>query len=406
MKGMKEMKKILLCLTIVLASQLAKGQDSYETILRAVSLSERGHADEAASLLAAMGETAISADMLLARGDIFLKAGRLKEAKRDFMAAENLKQGSGMYGLAGCAAADGDARAAVSYMEAHLRSQYRKSEPAILLDESFTPITSSPEWKALFKKEWYRGYERKSWEIDYYIKSGRTDLADEAWGELSALYPDMPVTDYCNSRIMMSKGRYREASEILARLTVTKETPAEWLYALAEARAGEGSWYAAATAYTRLIDAGHPDPQLILQRSRMLIKAGDRESAKRDLERYMTIDPDDTGALGLMGKTYAEEGAIYEALPYLNANIEKHPGEPEAFSLRGDAWMAARTWERAAEDYTMSLDLDPENAGVNLNMGIALINSGRADDACHYLRKAKNLGEKNATQYLSRYCIR
>ncbi|MDZ7633222.1 MAG: hypothetical protein U5L72_01765 [Bacteroidales bacterium] len=112
------------------------------------------------------------------------------------------------------------------------------------------------------------------------------------------------------------------------------------------------------------------------------MKAGDREAAKRDLERFMAIDPDDTEALGLMGKTYAEEGAIYEALPYLNANIEKNPGEPEAFRLRGDAWMAARTWERAAEDYTMSLDLDPENGGVNLNMGIALINSGRADDAC------------------------
>ncbi|MDZ7633223.1 MAG: hypothetical protein U5L72_01770 [Bacteroidales bacterium] len=214
------MKKILLCLTIVLASQLVKGQDSYETILRAVSLSERGHADEAASLLAAMGETVISADLLAVRGDIFLKAGRLKEARRDFMAAENMKQGSGMYGLAGCAAADGDARATASYMEAHLRSQFRKSEPAILLDETFKPIASSPEWKAIWKKDWYRGYERKSWEIDYYIKSGQPDLAGEAWGELSALYPDMPVTDYCNSRILISQGQsISEAADLLARLT-------------------------------------------------------------------------------------------------------------------------------------------------------------------------------------------
>jgi len=322
------------------------------------------------------------------------------------MAAENLKQGSGMYGLAGSAAAEGDARAASSYMEAHLRSQYRKSEPSIMLDETFKPVSSSPEWKSIWKKEWYKGYERKSWEIDYSLKSGRTDLAEEAWGELSALYPDMPVTDYNNARILMSKGRYREAADILARLTVNKETPAEWLYALAEAHAGEGSWYAAATVYTRLIDAGAPDPQLILLRARMLIRAGDRESAKRDMERYLSIDPDDTGALGLIGKTYAEEGAIYEALPYLNANIEKHPGEPAAFRIRGDAWLAARTWDKAAEDYTMSLDLDPEDAGVNLNMGIALINGGRADDACHYLRQARRLGEKDATQYLSKYCIK
>ena len=122
----------------------------------------------------------------LVRGDMFLKAGKVKEARSDFMAAENLKQGSGLYGLAGCAAADGDARAAVSYMEAHLKSQYRKSEPEIMLDKSFRSVASSPEWKASGKKSGTRDTRGKSWEIDYYMKSGQTDLAGEVWGELSA----------------------------------------------------------------------------------------------------------------------------------------------------------------------------------------------------------------------------
>jgi Flp pilus assembly protein TadD len=54
----------------------------------------------------------------------------------------------------------------------------------------------------------------------------------------------------------------------------------------------------------------------------------------------------------------------------------------------------------------MSLDLDPENGNVNLNLGIALINSGKSDNACYYLRKARSLGVKEATEYLARYCIR
>lgn len=403
---MKGMKKIMLCLTMAVASHLVAGQVSYETILRAVSLAERGEVDEAADLLASAGDQTSGYDFLTVRGDIFIKASRINEARRDFMAAENMRQGAGMYGLARCAAAEGDAKAAAAYLEAHLKSQYRKGEPEILLDNTFRKVSSSPEWKALWKKEWYRGYERKSWEIDHYLRIGRSDLAAESWRELSAQYPDMPVTDYCNARIIMDKGRYRDAAEILAQLTVSKDTPPSWLYALAEARAGEGNWYAAASTYTRLMDAGHPDPQLLLQRSRMLIKAGDRDAAKRDLVKYISIDPDNTGALGLIGKTYAEEGAIYEALPYLNSNVEKHPGEPSAFRLRGDAWMAARSWEMAVEDYTMSLDLDPEDAAANLNLGIALINCGRTDDACHYLRKANKLGEKSASGYLARHCIK
>jgi len=138
----------------------------------------------------------------------------------------------------------------------------------------------------------------------------------------------------------------------------------------------------------------------------MLLRSGDREAAKKEMERFIKIDPDNTDALGLIGRTYAEEGAIYEALPYLNDNVDKHPGEASAFRLRGDAWLAARTWDRAADDYTMSLDLDPYNGAANLNLGIALINSGRSDDACYYLRKARSLGVKEATDYLARYCIR
>jgi len=403
---MNYMKKILLSLAIMVYAHLAAGQPGYETILTAVSLSERGECEEAASLLEGAGEIKDNADLLLVRGDIYRKAGRLKEAKSDFMAVENLRPGKGMYGLACCAAAVGDARAVVSYLTAHLQSQYRKTEPEIMLDAAFKTVASSYEWKNLWKKDWYKGYEKKSWEIDHYIKSGRIDLAREAWSELSALYPEMPVTDYCNARIMMSSGKYRDAADILTRLTEATDVPPEWLYALTEARAGEGSYYAAATALTRLIKAGYPDPQLLLHRSGMLLKSGDREAAKRDLEKYLSIDPDNTEALGLIGKTYAEEGAIYEALPYLNSNVEKHPGEPSAFRLRGDAWMAARSWERAAEDYTMSLDLDPANGPVNLNLGIALVKSGKSDDACHYFRKAKSLGEKGATEYLAMYCIR
>ncbi|MGB8357926.1 MAG: tetratricopeptide repeat protein [Bacteroidales bacterium] len=400
------MKKGVIFLIIIFASQLIAGQSRYDGVLKAVSLSARGENEEAATVLSGLISTAPDADLMLLRGEIYLKSGRLKEAKTDFMAAENMKPGSGMYGLARCAAAGGDAKGAVAYLEAHLKSPFRKSEPEIMLDSTFGSIQSSPEWKSLWKKEWYKGYERKNWEINHYLNIGKTDLAEETWRELSAEYSDMPVTDYCNARIMISKGQYREAASLLEPLAAKQDAPVSYLLALAEARAGEGNYYAAATVYGRLINAEYPDPQLLVKRASMLLKAGDRDAAKADLGRYLSLDPDNSEALGLIGRTYAEEGAIYEALPYLNNNIEQHPGEARAFSLRGDAWLAARTWDKAAEDYTMSLDIDPENGPVNLNLGIALINTGNTGDACHYLRKAKELGEKDATRYLSKYCIK
>ncbi len=400
------MKKILFSLAVVLASQMASGQTGYESLLRAVSLAGRGEPKEAVALLPATADLNGDAALLTVRGDIYLKASMVREAKSDYMRAESLRQGAGLYGLAKCAAAEGDVKTAVSLLEAHLRSDLRKSEPQILLDNAFKAVSASTEWRTLWKKDWYKVYERKSWEIENYLKSGRNDLAEGSYAELASLYPEMPVTEYCHARILMSSGRYREASEILASVTQDSDTPASWLYALAEAREGEGDHYAAATVYDRLISARTPDPGLLLKKARMLIRSGDRDAAKKEMQRYISIDPDNTEALGLIGRTYAEEGAIFEALPYLNENVEKHPGEASAFRLRGDAWLAARTWERAAEDYTMSLDLDPDNGAVNLNLGIALVNSGRSDEACHYLRRARSLGVREATDYLAKYCLR
>lgn len=403
---MRAMKKILFSLAVMLASQMLAGQTGYETLLTAVTLANRGEAARAATLLADTPENTGDALMLTTRGDIFLKASMLKEAKSEFMRAESISQGSGLYGLARCAAAEGDTRTAVSLLETHLKSSLRKSEPEILLDDAFKSVSSSPEWRALWKKDWYRGYERKSWEIDNYLKSGQTGLAEGAYAELASVYPEMPVTQYWHARILMSSSRYREASDILSGITQGDDTPAAWLYSLAEAREGEGDSFEAAVVYDRLMNSRIADPGLVMKKARMLLKSGDRDAARKEMQRYMAIDPDNTEALGLIGRTYAEEGAIYEALPYLNENVEKHPGESSAFRLRGDAWLAARTWERAAEDYTMSLDLDPDNGAVNLNLGIALINSGRSEDACHYLRRARSLGVKEATDYLAKYCLR
>jgi len=403
---MRKMKRIFLCLSVLLASQLLTGQDYYYDVLKAVSLAGRGEAVEAAALLADIPEIDSDARLLAVRGEICLKAGKISEAKSDFMKAGSLQEGAGLYGLAQCAAAEGDARTAVSLLEAHLRSQSPRSEPEIMLDTAFSKISATSEWRTLWKKDWYRVYERKSWEIDHYLKSDRTAMAADVYAELAALYPELPVTGYCKARILMSQKKFSEAASILERITSSGDAPDEWLLDLAAARGGEGSHYAAAVVYERLIKARFPSPDLLMMRAGMLLRSGDREEARKEMLRYIAIDPDNSEALGLMGRTLAEEGAIYEALPYLNQNVGKHPGEASAFRLRGDAWLAARSWERAVDDYTMSLDLDPENGLVNLNLGIALVNCGRSDDACHYLRKARKLGIREATELLAKHCIR
>lgn len=400
------MRRAIILLAVVLFTGYAWGQSVYNDVLEAVSLSSRGENEAALGVLRNSSGVDQRVDLLVLRGDIFLRAGKVTEARSDFMKAERMQQGAGLYGLARCAATEGQAGAAASYLEAYLKTAGKKDEPEIMLDGAFNPIANSVEWRSLWKKEWYRGYERLAWEIEHYISSGKNTLAMESMDELRNTYPDRPVTEYCEALLMMSKGRYGEAATVMEKVAAGSSPEIRYLRALAKAYTGEGNYSAAAAVYSKMIDREVPDPGLFIERARMLVKAGDRAGAKADMERYLTIDPENHDALSLIGKTYIEAGEIYEALPYLNMNVEKHPEKADAFSLRGEAWQAARSWEKAAEDYTMSLDLNPEEPEVNLNLGISLINIGKTSEACHYLRKAKSLGEKGAVEYLSKYCIR
>jgi len=386
--------------------QCAYGQSKYDTVLRARAMAARSETTEAAALISSVIAPGASFNLYLERGEIYLRGSMIREARADFLAAEGLMPGTGLYGLAICAAAEGNGSEAARYMEAHLKSPYKKSEPEILLDSSFASVSSSPEWRALWKKEWYRGFERMKWETEHYLKAGRSEMASETFSSLAAEYPGMPVTEYCGALIAIARSAYSEAVKSLEPLTAKADAPAAWLIALAEAQAGNRNYQAAASVYTRLITSEYPDASLFLKRGETRARAGDTKAAIEDFQKFLGFYPDDFRALSLLGKTFAEEGAIYEALPYLNENIEKHPGESKAFSLRGDAWFAGRTWDKAAEDYTMSLDLDPENPAVNLNLALSLINSGKPEDACHFLRKARDLGEKSAAQYLAKYCLK
>jgi len=52
------------------------------------------------------------------------------------------------------------------------------------------------------------------------------------------------------------------------------------------------------------------------------------------------------------------------------------------------------------------LDLKPENSDTWLNKGIALLNSGKVEDACHDFRRSFSLGNKHVSDLLSRNCIK
>ena len=397
------MKRFLLLSAFIIQIVSVSGQDSYHAILKADALCLQNHAPEAIQELTDQLGREKSTALYCSRGEAYLKAGLLKEAVSDFNSAESLTPGTGLYGLARAAALSGNAKGAVSYLRALMKTSYKPDEPSIDKDSVFEKVSSSGEWKSFWQGDWYREYERSKWEIEYYVRNGKADLAREEYADLSAKYPDTWITDYCGALIDIESGSSAAAVKKLTSC-LTREDRPEVHLALAKAYYSEGEYYSAALEYGKLISTGYNDASLFVKRAEMLRKAGDRSAATEDLDYYLSLYPEDGTALSLMGKCLAESGELFKALPYMNRNIELHPGDASAFADRGDVYFTSRSWANAISDYSMSLDLNPSNGTVYLNLGISLINSGNKSDACSFLRKALALGEKNAAKFISSNC--
>jgi tetratricopeptide (TPR) repeat protein len=135
-------------------------------------------------------------------------------------------------------------------------------------------------------------------------------------------------------------------------------------------------------------------------------KTGETDKALSDLTKYLEIYPENSAALSLAGKVEAKSGDNLKALEYFSKNLKLHPNDPECYIDRADSYFVSKTWDLAINDYSMSLDLKPANSDVWLNKGIALLNSGKVEDACHDFRRSFHLGNKRVTDYISRNCIK
>ena len=95
----------------------------------------------------------------------------------------------------------------------------------------------------------------------------------------------------------------------------------------------------------------------------------------------------------MAGKIEAASGDNLKAMKYFSENLKAHPNDAECYIDRANSYFVSKSWDWAINDYSMSLDLNPADSDAWLNKGISLLNSGRAEDACHDFKKIIKSGK-------------
>ena len=394
---------LLLCVIFPLRSY---SQNVTDQLLEGSALLDAGRYDEAIGKLTDALKTKQDARFYSLRAEALLREMNYQAAVSDFQNANNLIRGIGEYGLARIYAITGKTEEALIHLEKNISSPFRKSEKEIMLDPAFSRIENTPAWRQFWKEGRYSIFDRKIPEIEYSLSNQNYTEAMNIYKELAADYPGDNQTRYALALIEYSNKRYAEAASLLSEITADERSNEKYLRLLARVQQESGNPAGASVTYSRLINIEVIDAELYIRRAECYISTGEIQKARNDIARYLELYPENREALGLAGKIEIRSGDNLKAIEYYSKNLQLHPGDPECYVDRADSYMAARSWEFAADDYAMALDINPSDPDVWLNRGVALLNMGKLEDACYDFRKSLALGNRKASQYISKNCIK
>ena len=399
-------KKISALLLVSLIASYLYGQTTHDYILKAKALTEAGKAVQANELLTEAIALAADVRLYVERAESRTKAGDLSGAISDLNAANGIVANSGEYGLARVYSMKGDAPTSVYHLERNMGSLYRRPEKEVMLDMAFRTVENSPEWRRLWKKEWYSKSEKSLSEIEYYISVENHGEARNILNTIKAIYPGSDEVAYGEAILSCTSGKYQEAFRLAEQLSAAHPESEKYLRLLMKCQIETSNPAGATTTITRLFELGIPDAQLYLQRAECFRRTGEVDKAIADVSKFLDLYPGNMAAISMAGKLEVTAGDNLRAIELFSANIKLHPNDPECYIDRANSYFVAKSWKWAADDYGMALDLNPGKAEVWLNKGVALLNSGNTEDACHDFRRSLSLGNRKAADYISRNCIK
>jgi putative PEP-CTERM system TPR-repeat lipoprotein len=180
---------------------------------------------------------------------------------------------------------------------------------------------------------------------DVYIALGKYKAADEDLDPILKASPDLFMANYLRGVEFASQQKYVEADHIFDRISP----------------GFTGFW-----------------PGYYVQGGTKL-KLGQYAQAEASLGKYRAHRPEDIKAAQLIAAAALNQRAAPRAIEYLKPLVEKMPPDPATLAILGNAYMADHKPDLALQQFQKIAALDPDNAAIKTQVGIAQIDAGQSE---------------------------
>ena len=402
------MKIRVICVICVLSIVFpANGQRLNEAYLQARADMLVEQYAEAGQKILSIPANERTSPMYQTLGESFYLTGKYGEAALFFAIADSMRTNpeSQLYTARAFAMMSQPAKS-VEWLQKYLSQREKLSESELALDPAFAKIEHSKEWKTLWNREWYNAAERKSAEASVLVKRQKYT---EALGVI-----DVEIANRTSSaklyalRAKVYEGleQYDPAYESAQTAVRMRNNSPEYFADAARLAVRVKKYDAALDNINQAIRFDPYRLDLYLQRAAILRMNNRYDDARNDINFYFKYLPSDTQAIYQMGMAETAAGNPLSGIEYFNILIDNNKTTPEYFIARADAYAKATNYTLADNDLSQALDLNPALPEALFKKGVVLQREDHLEDACYYWRKALETGNRDAAEYIYKYCVK
>ncbi|MBN1186083.1 MAG: tetratricopeptide repeat protein [Bacteroidales bacterium] len=342
------------------------------------------------------------------RGLALYELGQIDEAIKDFITANTLQINSANYLLARCYAAKDDLGMTLKYLEENLKGRDKVLYYEVVKDRIFYNFLEESDWLDFWEKEWFDDYQKVLNEAGFLMNSH--DFYDAIEYLDNALSKKLQGHEIYAMRALCYKELGNNANAIEDYTEAINLNPKTYEYynKRAELYVLTGKPKKAIDDFRQSVKIENTQVPLYFQLAKLENQEKMYPEALKSIQNFLAYNSSDIEGMYIGGVIYRNNGEYLKALEYLNKVLDISPSKAEYFQARGETYLSIKSndfLEYAINDFSMALDLKPNNPAIYLKRAEANYKYKKFNEACFDIEQAIKLGSLEAITMKETYCL-
>ncbi len=397
--------KIFWILFWVAASLSCQAQEKVNNYYSALAALDRGEDEAALTFFHDALQDGIPAKIIHHEmGKIHLKLTHISDAKTAFFKVENLHRNMASYELAVCYAIENQYDSSLIFLDRHIQSGFRKSKAEIRTDTRFNALKESSLWENFWSSNRYSNTEMSLAETNYLISQNQQEEALLIANNLLDRFKRNANAYFHRGIIYYSLNEYKYAAQDFSKALKLKPKNDEFAYHLSLTYIKVEQFKKAKKAIATARELNPLNADYLFTEAQISFKNFETQAALNLLNQYLAFFNHQPKARLLQANIFQELDKMVEAEMIVSKLIEEGLASDETYFIRGNAQFKKGNFQKAIEDYSMSIDLNPKDPITYMNRGNSKIMLYDDTGACYDFARAYSLGYKNAILAIRDYC--